>query len=326
MASGTEKPRRVLIVFNPIAGRRRQKLFAQTIDALNARGCVVDVQVTQGPGDATRFARDGVAAGHFDVIVAAGGDGTINEVIQGMTCSGEGPAGDAPHEDGVYVGPAFATIPFGTVNVLALDIGLAKKADAMADTIAGQAEVKATIGIAQSRESSRTFLITAGVGLDSAAVKYLKPGLKRVFSWGAYILSMIMALVKDGDVVLEAEIDGEKVQGSTVVITNVSRFGGPHVVAPDARVEGDRLTVLVALGFGRRNLVRYGIAFALGKVPAIPDKILRDFTRVRVTSPSGYPVQIDGDGYGTVPVTFSMAPAKLRLLVPEGYGEFSRPL
>ena len=315
------KPRRVLIIFNPIAGRRRKRLFAKTIDALSDRGCLLDVQVTQGPADAIQMARDAVAAQKYDVIVAAGGDGTINEVVQGMTGSANGHAGGALQENGVYLGPAFATIPFGTVNVLALDIGLAKTAEAMADTIAGSVEVMATVGLAQSENSSRAFLITAGVGLDSAAVKYLSPKLKRVFSWGAYIFSMILALVRDGGVALKAEIDGEPVTGSTIIITNVSRFGGPHVVAPDARVEGDDLTVLVAQGLGRWNLMRYGLAFALGRVPAIPDKILRNVQEVRVTSPVGYPVQVDGDGYGTVPVTFSIAPAKLRLLVPSAYIE-----
>ena len=294
-------------------------MFAQTVDALNARGCVLDVQVTQGPGDAVRISREGVAADKFDVIVAAGGDGTINEVIQGMTCTGEGEAGNAASTNSMYDGPAFATIPFGTVNVLALDIGLAQKAEAMADTIAGEAYVAATVGLAQNKNLQRTFLITAGVGLDSAAVKYLSPRLKRIFSWGAYIFSMILALIRDGDVCLTAEIDGDVVKGSTIIITNVSRFGGPHVVAPDARVEDDNLTVLVALGLGRKNLVRYGLAFALGRVPKINDILVRDFTEVRVTSPAGYPIQIDGDGYGTVPVTFRTAPAKLRLLVPEGY-------
>ena len=315
------KPRRVLIVFNPIAGRRRKRLFAQTVDALNARGCVLDVQVTQGPGDATRITRDAVSTGTFDVIVAAGGDGTINEVIQGMTCTGAGEAGDGPHQNGLYDGPAFATIPFGTVNVLALDVGLRQQADAMADTIAGSAQVAATVGLAQNENLQRTFLITAGVGLDSAAVKYLSPRLKRIFSWGAYIFSMILALIRDGDVSLEADIDGDVVRGSTIIITNVSRFGGPHVVAPDARVQGDNLTVLVALGLGRKNLIRYGLAFALGRVPALPDIMVRNFKEVRVTAPTGYPIQIDGDGYGTVPVTFRLAPAKLKLLVPQGYVE-----
>jgi diacylglycerol kinase (ATP) len=313
------RPRRVLIVFNPIAGRGRKRLFAQTVDALTDRGCLLDVQVTRGPGDATIITREAVVAGNIDVIVAAGGDGTINEVIQGMTCTGKGPAGDADHQGGVYSGPAFATIPFGTVNVLALDIGLKQRAEAMADVIAGTSEIRATVGIAQSVDSSRTFLITAGVGLDSAAVKYLSPRLKRLFGWGAYIFSLIAALIRDGGVSFDAELDGEPVKGSTIVMTNVSRFGGPHVVAPEARVEGDDLTVLVATSHGRRNLVRYGIAFALGNIPKVPDKILRNVQEVSVTSPVGYPVQIDGDGYGTVPVTFRVATAKLRLLVPEDY-------
>jgi diacylglycerol kinase family enzyme len=308
--------RRVLIVFNPIAGRRRGRLFARTLEALKDRDCVVEVRVTQGPGDAEIFTRDAVATGLYDVVVAAGGDGTINEVIQGLTCYGPsapgGKPGDAPAENGLYVGPAFATLPFGTVNVLALDIGLKKRAEAMAETIAGGREVAATVGIA----GDRTFLITAGVGLDSAAVKYLKPWLKRLFGWGAYIISMITALIRDGGVVFEAEIDGERVTGSTIVVINVSRFGGPHVVSPETRIDDGVLTVLVALGLGRRNLMRYGLAFGLGRVPQVPDKILRPAREVKILSPVGYPVQIDGDCYGVVPVTFSLAPAALKLLVP----------
>ena len=305
--------RRVLIVFTPIAGRRRKKLFGQTIDALKDRGCVVEVRVTQGPGDAETFARDAVAAGLYDVVVAAGGDGTINEVIQGLTCFGCNTPGDAPSEDGLYVGPAFATLPFGTVNVLALDIGLEKRADAMADTIANGREIAATVGIG----GNRTFLITAGVGLDSAAVKYLKPWLKRLFGWGAYIFSMITALIRDGGVVFEAELDGERVTGSTVVVINVSRFGGPHVVSPETRIDDGVLTVLVATSLGRWNLMRYGLAFGLGRVPEVPDKIVKPVREVKIISPVGYPVQIDGDGYGVVPVTFSVSPSKLRLLVPD---------
>jgi len=304
--------RRVLIVFNPIAGRRRRKLFGQTIDALKDRDCVVEVRVTQGPGDAEVFARQAVATGLYDVVVAAGGDGTINEVIQGLTCFGGATPGDAPVEDGFYIGPAFATLPFGTVNVLALDIGLKRQAAAMAETIANGREVAATVGIA----GNRTFLITAGVGLDSAAVKYLKPWLKRLFGWGAYIFSMIAALIRDGGVVFEAEIDGERVTGSTVVVINVSRFGGPHVVSPDTRIDDGVLTVLVATSLGRWNLLRYGLAFGLGRVPQVPDKIVKPVREVKIISPVGYPVQIDGDGYGTVPVTFSIAPAALRLLAP----------
>jgi len=304
--------RRVLIIFNPIAGRRRKKLFGQTLNALKDRGCVAEVRVTQGPGDAEDFAREAAATGLYDVVVAAGGDGTINEVIQGLTCQGTGKPGDAPVENGLYAGPAFATLPFGTVNVLALDIGLKQQAEAMAETIANGEEIAATVGIA----GDRTFLITAGVGLDSAAVNYLKPWLKRLLGWGAYIFSMITALIRDGGVVFEAELDGERVTGSTVVVINVSRFGGPHVVSADTRIDDGVLTVLVALGLGRWNLMRYGLAFGLGRVPQIPDKIIKPVREVKIISPVGYPVQIDGDGYGVVPVTFSLAPAALKLLVP----------
>ena len=63
--------RRILIVFNPIAGRRRKKLFGRTLEALKDRNCVVEVRVTQGPGDAERFSRQAVADSRYDAVVAA---------------------------------------------------------------------------------------------------------------------------------------------------------------------------------------------------------------------------------------------------------------
>ena len=75
--------RRVLVVFNPVAGRRRRRLFRATLEGLTALGCIVTVRATTGPGDAERFAA-AAPSSEFEVIVAAGGDGTLNEVANGM--------------------------------------------------------------------------------------------------------------------------------------------------------------------------------------------------------------------------------------------------
>lgn len=75
--------RRLLIIFNPTAGWRRRHRLAVVLRLLRARGCALDVRRTQGPGDATRLAAQAVPA-RYDVVVAAGGDGTINEIINGL--------------------------------------------------------------------------------------------------------------------------------------------------------------------------------------------------------------------------------------------------
>src|SRR5688572_7935020 len=121
--SGTprpDRPRRFLLIANPIsgggAGRVRAPLLAA---ALQARGCAADVHLTAAPGDACARAR--AAAGEpFDALVALGGDGTVNEVLNGMT--------DPTRPLGV--------LPIGTANVLACELGLPRKVDAAADVLA----------------------------------------------------------------------------------------------------------------------------------------------------------------------------------------------
>ena len=109
----TEAERRILIIDNPVAGRRGRAgpAFAATLDALAAEGAAVTVMLSERPGHAEVLARDHVAA--FDVVVAAGGDGTVNEVVNGLLAAKGGGAR-----------PLLATLPYGTMNVLALETGL----------------------------------------------------------------------------------------------------------------------------------------------------------------------------------------------------------
>src|SRR5205814_703937 len=100
------RPRRILAVFNPVAGGNRRANFDRVVTALRAHGCTVSVVETARPGHAEAIARD-AQADDFDIIAAAGGDGTINEVVNGLA--------DRPMNLGL--------IPLGTANVLASEIG-----------------------------------------------------------------------------------------------------------------------------------------------------------------------------------------------------------
>ncbi|HJP20779.1 MAG TPA: diacylglycerol kinase family protein [Alphaproteobacteria bacterium] len=302
--------RRVLVVDNPIAGRRRRRpgSFRRTIDALAAGGCITTVLPTGGPDQAealVREARDdpGLEA---DVVVASGGDGTVNEVLCGLLDG-------ASTRDGVFQGPAFATFPFGTVNVLALEIGLEPKPADMAGMVANGRIIEATVG----RVEGRRFLLCVGAGLDSAAVKYLKPWLKSAIGRGAYFVALLIALIRDGGTIFEVEIDGQRHQASTVIVSNCSRFAGPHVVAPEARLDDGTLHVLLGLRSGRWNLIRYGIAYARGRIPFLDDVLVQPARQLRILEPKGYAVQVDGDLRGHLPVEVVAEEARLRLLVPQ---------
>lgn len=131
---------------------------------------------------------------------------------------------------------------------------------------------------------------------------------KKIFGELAYYIALVRALISEGGTV--------SFRVSSVIITNASRYAGEKVVAPDARITDDTLHVLLAMGHGRWNLIRYGIAFVRGKMATLPDINIVPFRRMTIRSPSGKLVQLDGDNLASVPVEIIVAPEKLQVVVP----------
>jgi diacylglycerol kinase (ATP) len=142
-----------------------------------------------------------------------------------------------------------------------------------------------------------------------------------VFGQGAYYYAMIRALITEGNTVfeMEVEVDGvwQKFKVSSVIVTNATRFGGPHVVAPDARLDDGMLHVLLGMKHGRWNLMRYGAAYLRGKLFTLPDVRIITALRLRILSPIGKPVQLDGDNVLTLPVEISVAKETLGVICPD---------
>ena len=293
----TSPARRFLIIHNPVAGRRRAQLLDGTVAALKGLGCAVQVTPTTGPGDAIKLA---AAARDFDVVVAAGGDGTVGEVAHGLF---EVPANERP---------AFATIPLGTINVLAVELALPTEGHALARVLAEGPIRGITVGVANGRQ----FVLTAGAGVDAAAVGFLSAGLKRMIGPFAYYVALVLALVREGGTVFEVEVGGETRRVSSVIVTNASRYGGEKVVSPEARLESDDLHVLLGTRHGRWNLMRYGAAFMAGRLYTLPDVEIVPTREMRILAPAGKPVQIDGDNVATTPVAVSVASEKLMVVMP----------
>ncbi len=293
----TSPARRFLIIHNPAAGRRRPQLLDGTVRALEARGCSVVIEPTAGPGDAIALA---AAARDVDVVVAAGGDGTVGEVAHGLF--------EMPFEER----PALATVPLGTINVLAVELGLPTEAQALARVLADGPVGPITVGVA----SGRRFVLTAGAGVDAAAVGFLSAGLKRMIGPFAYYVALVLGLLREGGTVFEVEVGGEVRRVSSVIVTNASRYGGEKVVSPDARLEDDDLHVLLGTRHGRWNLMRYGVAFMAGRLYTLPDVEIVPAREMRILAPAGKPVQIDGDNVAMTPIAVSVSPEKLMVVMP----------
>lgn len=295
--------RRVLVIFNPTAGRMRHKRLAAVIDRLTSLGCVVTLSETGHRGDAEEIARR-AASEDYDVIVAAGGDGTINEVVNGLASlqptTGEGV-------------PQLAIIPLGTANVLAIEIGLSPKdIDQIARTIAFGSGREVHLGQA----NGRLFVLMAGAGLDALVVQGLNPKLKRRTGKFAYVVESLRQAMGYDFPQLEIRADGQTYQGRMAVACKGRHYGGPFVAAPEAGLEKPDLEICILPNKGVAGAIRYGLALPLGKLPTLPE-VKRVHTRsLTIVGPRGAPVQADGDIIARLPAEITIAPETVRLMVP----------
>lgn len=288
-------PRRVLVIHNPTAGWRRRRRFEKFMTALVDEGVDVHVRPTTKRGDAEAFAREADPA-DVDVIAVAGGDGTINEVINGLADQ------TIP----------LAIMPLGTANVLAHEIGLQMTPKTIAKIIAYAPPTPISLGVVNGRR----FVMMAGFGFDAYVVSRVHPGMKKLLGKTAYVISTLQALMAFNFPKYRVSVDGQSFNVASAVIANGHFYGGTFVCAPDARLEDPSLHVVLFLNPGVLRTVRYAIWLALGRLHRLPDVKIIPAIDVVVEKWNDDPVQGDGDILATLPAQISMAPQQLDVLMP----------
>lgn len=290
--------RRILVIYNPTAGQWRRRRLRATLRGLEALGCHLTLHETTRQGDAEATAAR-LSAGQFDAVVAAGGDGTINEVANGLV-KAEGPV------------PPLAIIPLGTANVLAQEIGLRGQPAAIARAIAEGERMTAHLGCANGRH----FLMMAGVGFDAHVVANVDLALKRRTGKVAYVLETLAQALRYGFPLCQVEVDGRRYEAFSVVVCNGRHYGGPFVAAPRADLGQPTFEVCLLRRAGWAHVLRYGIALVSGRLAALPDVQIESGARLRIDGENGLPVQGDGDIIAHLPVTIDIAKKTLDLIVP----------
>jgi diacylglycerol kinase family enzyme len=295
--------RAVTLIYNPVAGWRRRRKLIEVVEAMNRRGAIVTLRETGGPGDAERFAREAAEAGGTEIVVAAGGDGTINEVANGLVGS-QLPLG---------------VIPIGTANVLAIEIGLPTSSDELgALLLEGRARE-----IGAGRVNKRFFLLWVGAGFDGRLVHAIDPVKKRRFGKLAFVWAGLRQIVFPGGPRLRVSDGVRDVVCGWVVVANACHYAGKFRLAPSVRFEDVGLVTLCIPARGRLGLVAAMIALALGRLERTrgvdvlrgPSIHIADDGQDEVD-----PVQVDGDDMLTLPVDVecwdvSKAP-QIRLVMP----------
>lgn len=295
--------RRLLIIYNPTAGRRKRARLEAYLDLLEEAGCAVEYRPTSKRGDAEAFAADALAE-RYDAVVAAGGDGTIAEVANGLPTEGAAPLG---------------IFPLGTANVLAAEIGLPLRPAAVVQAVLhGPARP-----IYPGFVNDRLFTIMAGIGFDAHVVASLPPGLKRALGKGAYVLQSLRRLLDWHGPRYRLCIDGVWHETASAVIAKGHYYGGRFICCPDARLEATDFQICLFRLGGRWGVARALLALPLGLLHKLPEiQLLRG--REVVIEANGEPepaqaepVQADGDMAGQLPARLHVATRPLQLIRPQ---------
>jgi YegS/Rv2252/BmrU family lipid kinase len=292
-----ERGRRILVVFNPAAGRGRKRL-SDILARLETLGCQVTLRETTGPGDAGRIVRQESLG--YDVVAVAGGDGTINEAANGLA--------------DMAAAPALAIIPFGTANVLAWEIGLGTGAARTARTIAEGQPLEIYTGLINGRH----FLMMAGVGFDAAVVASVDARLKRVFGKLAYVWRMAVEMFHYRYPMFTITVDGVRYEAASAVVAKGHFYGGQFICAPAARLTDPSFEVCLFLRGGRWHVARYAVALALGRLASLPTIRIVRGRDVTLDGPAGVPVQADGELAAQLPARIQVSAQRVRLLRPIG--------
>lgn len=294
----TRQVRRALIIFNRNAGGgRKVARLEETVARLTGAGVEVEIHRTSFAGDAEQTAH----AARFldsgtDVVICAGGDGTINEVVNGLA------GGDTP----------LALLPIGTANVLAAEIGLAVDTDTVVDTIFTGVPTPVHLGMA----NGRYFTLMTGVGLDAEVVASVDKKLKRKTGKLAYALATLKRWTAYRDHHFRVTVDGVEHRAAGAIVANGHYYGGRFVCAENARITEPGLHVCLFQKPGRWQAIYYMMALFGGFLDRLNTYRVIPGREIHIDDDRDGPVQGDGDIITRLPLTIGIGPETVRILMP----------
>jgi YegS/Rv2252/BmrU family lipid kinase len=294
---------KALLIVNPTSGHGPSGGGVASLQQ-DLREFVAETVETQNRGEAEELARSAAARG-FDAVLVAGGDGTVNEAVNGLVTDGSAAL-------------PLGIIPVGTQNVLAHELGIRS---AYTESIVELLRAGRSRRIDLGRAGGRCFSLMAGFGFDASVVRDVEPTVKDLIGPAAYALAALHMLLKYKSTSVKLRLDGQDVttEAFLVVIANAASYAWHQVhLAPFASLDDGWLDVCV---FERAPLPRVGFVTQLAAVLTrrhLKDPRVRYYRARRIEVSSDPPVQgqLDGDTYSETPLTVEVLPKALTVLVP----------
>lgn len=287
--------RRCFLIVNPTSGTFSQQKVDQIMAGLKRRDFEPELMPTKSAADPALFAARICAQEPDPLIVVAGGDGTINGVLNGL-------------DPGVAT---LGVVPLGTSNVLARELEIASVDDAL-DRLARGDSRPISVGEIERDGERRRFVLMAGAGFDGAVVRDVRLSEKRRIGKGAYLLSALRTLWNWDASQLRVTGGGRSVSCHGVIICNAAKYGGNFLLAPEADLFSAGFQVLCISG-GR--LAYLGLALQLLNGTVTYSSHVTSFSAANVELSGDKALQLDGDYVCATPVAVRTLPDLVRLVV-----------
>ena len=269
---------------------------------LRERDIDADVRSTRQPNEGADLAREAIREGS-EIVISYGGDGTLNEVLQGVACT------DAKLV--IWAG--------GTENVAARDLGMPFSAEALADVISAGKTRRISLGLAKTADDSgpgRYFFMFAGIGLDASICRRVNPELKRLTGQFAFWVAGVKQWMKWGLEPFTVEVKGRTYESAFSLVGNGRGYGGGILMAPDAKLEDPWFEVFILPpNKGRIAMLLDVVKCMRGKPEATGAQIIKTDQLTANSNPKPW-VEVDGEVLGRLPATFRIVPESLSVIVP----------
>jgi diacylglycerol kinase (ATP) len=319
------------LIYNPSGGQVVVRHELDDVVAfLDRRGWSVTLRETSKPLEATELARHAVNRG-ANVVIAAGGDGTVNEVANGL----------------VNTDAALGVLPVGTTNSWALQMGIpalnprvpgiqavkmiAALEERMARPLPANYYRKVlldaarvlveghTVAVDMGELSGRYFLMWAGIGFDAASARSVSLKEKRALGSWAYVVTAIGATYRYSSTDVWLNLDGNvmKVNTSLIVVSNIQLYGGIVEIGAKACVNDGKLDVCIFKGGGFFTFAQHAMKVLTHRHLQDPKVEYYQCREIVVESVHSLPVHVDGEPFARTPVTIHTVPLSLQAIVPK---------
>ena len=299
-----ETQRHSVLIYNRFAGglRRREHTLWQCVQLLGESGILVEAIPTSGPGSATGIARQCVERG-ADLILAAGGDGTINEVVNGMAHS------TVP----------LGILPAGTANVLANELGIGTTMLRAAKSLGRCVKERVALGLLSTSagQAQRYFLLMAGAGLDAEIVQRVNPKVKDAIGKLAYWMSGFGKLgSRLPEFIVEAE--GREFEVSFALASRVRNYGGDLEIAPTVSLLEDQFELVLFEGTSSFTFLKYMLGVVVRRHSSMRGVTILRTKKAAFSATEDQKIylQVDGEYAGLADGAVEIVPNALTLLMP----------